>query len=124
MKILPFVSAGEVILVDDGKKAEVMPVAMFRLRTGGAALRVGSTIFYFDEHGRFQGPEYSVSKFQGDLEELMAQVSSMQDNRGRAPAEPYFAPTMPNYVDEIAVWDERPSAVLDNVISLKDRKPN
>ena len=103
MKVLPFVSAGEVYLRQDGE-VELVPLQFFR--SGKHTIfRIGNTTYWFDENGKFDGPEVHASALtQEQNQKLQAALLESADKVGKRPEEAYFGEGSPGHAAEVAGW--------------------
>ena len=107
VKLKPFVSAGEVFLAPDGKVYKVA-LSLFPLKDNrGVALRVGNTVYFFNEDGSYDGPEMKADR--GNIEQLTSLLAECAENKSGLPSDTYFEPGCAGYEAETAIWSERPS---------------
>lgn len=109
----PFVSAGEVFRLPGSSELHIVPMQLFRGKTG-TILRIGEMTYWFDETGTYTGPEMSTRGLLIDetkLKEITQLLADCEEeNRGKPPALPYFAPGTPGHSHEIAGWPKPPTA--------------
>jgi hypothetical protein len=90
----------------DGRTFEVLPLSVFRLRAGGTVIRIGRTTYWFNENGRYDGPEFQADGAMPEAEQkLLAEaLAAGKHNRDRAPETAYFAEGTPGHASETAIW--------------------
>ena len=106
LEIRPLVSAKEPIVRNDGR-VEVVPLQVFRLNGGGTGIRVGHSIFFFGEDGRYDGSEHKADKLaDGELEKMSTLLEASVAGVSSPPDEPYFKPGSSGHRAEVKGWEE------------------
>lgn len=106
LEIRPLVSAKEPIVRNDGR-VEVVPLQVFRLYNGGVGIRVGHSIFFFDDDGRYNGSEHKADKLvDGELEKMHAFLEASVTGVSKPPDEPYFKPGSSGHHAEVKGWEQ------------------
>ena len=114
MKILPMMSEAVVMLHEDGKSFEMVPLQVFRAPNGYTCIRYGRNVLFFNKDGSFDGTESTLNGVLAEpafAEELKQAFAQQRDNHGKPPLYPYFGPWREDFrAAELAAWppDARP----------------
>ncbi len=108
IKLKSFVSSGEVYLHNDGKTWETVPLSLFQTKRGVTIFRVGRNTYWFMD-GQYDGPEanFKIDDVDEDMiEAFQDALAAAALNKGRRPAESYFAEEAAAYEAETAMWPD------------------
>jgi hypothetical protein len=94
VKILPYTNRGISFISSDGK-VELLPFEVRRTKDGGTVICIGRNAYFFDESGKFDGPEHKVKDVSFNMDELTAAIEKGRENEGFTPDEPYFESSRP-----------------------------
>ena len=109
MILKPSMSAGIVMVHDDGIAFDVVPFQVFQLSSGATIIRIGRNALWFDPDGAFDGTEHRLPAGVDPVVQkmLVASLEMAQKNRGKPPEESYFRPGAPGHASETASWPEK-----------------
>lgn len=104
-RLQTFVSSGECFKLPGSDVVHVVPVQLFRTKSG-TILRIGDTTFWFDENGVYDGPEFIFPEGITDEQALALaeKLDAAVKNRNRAPEKAYFNVDSDGHDAEVAEW--------------------